>query len=235
MVESVDTVDLKSTESDLVPVRVRLAAPSKKPLLSVRAKEVFPLFYKDEFGIIILTNHFMEMYTLIIITEYRKVDTRKLMEIYSESNYENTNYFYPEDSDKEAAVRKVEAGFLDYLKNDFFNKTDATYWVLEIDGVWVSALRTCKIQEGLYYIEALETRPDCRRKGYGAELLSSAADSLKKNGSFRLCSCVSKKNIASLRTHEKCDFQIVSEEGYDYLNGEADDRDFSLEYCYSGA
>ena len=175
------------------------------------------------------------MYMLKILTEYRKVDTRKLMEIYSESNYENTDYFYPEESDKAAAVRKVESGFLDFLKNDFFKKTDATYWVLEIDGVWVSALRTCKIQEGLYYMEALETRPDYRRKGYGAELLSSAADSLKKNGSFRLCSCVSKKNIASLRTHEKCGFQIVSEEGYDYLNGEADDRDFSLEYCYSGA
>ena len=87
---------------------------------------------------------------LIIITEYQKVDTRKLMEIYSESNYDNTDYFYPEDSDKEAAVRKVEAGFLDFLNNDFFNKNDATYWVLEIDGVWVSALRTCKIQDGIY-------------------------------------------------------------------------------------
>ena len=172
---------------------------------------------------------------LIIITEYQKVDTRKLMEIYSESNYDNIDYFYPEDSDKEAAVRKVEAGFLDFLNNDFFNKNDATYWVLEIDGVWVSALRTCKIQECLYYIEALETRPDYRRKGYGAKLLSSVVDSMKKNGSFRLCSCVSKKNIASLRTHEKCGFQIVSEEGYDYLSGETDNNDFGLEYCYSGA
>lgn len=84
-------------------------------------------------------------------------------------------------------------------------------------------------------MEALETRPDYRRKGYGAQLLSSAAASMKKNGSFRLCSCVSKKNIASLRTHEKCGFRIVSEEGYDYLHGEADEHDFSLEYRYSGA
>ncbi len=84
-------------------------------------------------------------------------------------------------------------------------------------------------------MEALETRPGFRRKGYGAELLSSVADSMKKNGSFRLCSCVSKENIASLRTHEKCGFQIVSEEGYDYLNGEADDRDYGMEYRYFGA
>jgi len=37
-----------------------------------------------------------------------------------------------------------------------------------------------------------------------------------------------------LKLHEKCGFRIVSEEGYDYLNNEADDHDFSLEYCYYG-
>ena len=167
---------------------------------------------------------------LIKIIDYQKVDTRKLMDVYSESNYENTDCFFPDEADKEAAVQKVEAGFLDFLKNDFFKKAEAAYWVLEIDGVYVSALRTCMIQKGLYYLEALETRPDCRRKGYGAMLLSCVADSLKENGPFRLCSCVSKKNAASLKTHEKSGFQVVSEEGYDYLNEEADDHDFGLEY-----
>ncbi len=171
---------------------------------------------------------------LIRITEYQKVDNRKLMDVYSESNYENTDYFYPDEKDKNVAVQRVEEGFLDYLKNDFFNETDATYWILEIDDAWVSALRTCRIQEGLYYLEALETRPDQRRKGYGVKLLSSVADSLKEDGPFRLCSCVSKKNIASLMTHKKSGFQIVSEEGYDYLNKEADDHDFGLEYRYHG-
>ena len=176
----------------------------------------------------------MEKTMLIKIIDYQKVDTRKLMDVYSESNYENTDYFFPDEADKEAAVQKIEAGFLDFLKNDFFKKAEAAYWVLEIDGVYVSALRTCMIQKGLYYLEALETRPDCRRKGYGAMLLSSVADSLKENGPFRLCSCVSKKNAASLKTHEKSGFQVVSEEGYDYLNEEADDHDFGLEYCYHG-
>ena len=171
---------------------------------------------------------------LIKISEYQKVDARKLMDVYSESNFENTDYFFPDETDKDAAVKKVEAGFLDFLKNDFFNKTDAAYWILEINGVYVSALRTCMIQKGLYYLEALETRPDCRRKGYGATLLSSVADTLKGNGPFRLCCCVSKKNTASLKTHEKSGFQIVSEEGYDYLNKEADDYDFGLEYRYDG-
>ena len=176
----------------------------------------------------------MKRTMLIRITEYQKIDPGKLMDVYSESNYENTDYFFPDETDKEVAVQRVEAGFLDFLKNDFFNKAGAAYWILEINDVWVSALRTCKIQEGLYYLEALETRPDYRRKGYAALLLSSVADSLKENGPFRLCCCVSKKNTASLKAHEKSGFQVVSDEGYDYLNREADNHDFGLEYCYHG-
>ena len=185
---------------------------------------------KDAFGNLMP----MENAMLIKITEYQNVNARELMDVYSESNLENTEYFFPEETDKEAAVKKVEAGFLDFLKNDFFDQAEAAYWILEADGVYVSALRTCRIQDGLYYLEALETRPDRRQKGYGAMLLSMVLDSLKENGPFRLCSCVGKKNIASLKTHEKCGFRVVSEEGFDYLQGEADDHDYGLEYSYSG-
>ena len=166
------------------------------------------------------------------ITEYGDLDERKLMDIYSESNYENTDYFFPEETDKEKAVRQVEAGFLDFLKNDFFSKPEAAVWVYEESGTWFSALRTCRIRD-VYFLEALETRPDQRRKGYAALLLSAVVDALKKQGPFRLYDCVSKRNTASLKTHEKCGFRIVSEEGYDYLMEEADDHDYGLEYCYA--
>ena len=168
---------------------------------------------------------------LITITEYRDLDERKLMDIYSESNLENTDYYYPDEADKEVAVRKVEKGFLDFLKNDFFGQDGASYRILEEDGVWISALRLSRIQTELYYLEALETRPDRRGEGYASLLLSSVVESLKEAGHFRLCDCVSKKNLASLRTHEKCGFQIVSEDGYNYLQREADDHAFGLEYC----
>ena len=168
---------------------------------------------------------------LIEITKYQEMDKRKLMEVYSEGNHENADYFYPDETDKKAAIRKAEEDFQNFLKNDFFNKTKATYWTLEINGVWVSALRTCRVQENLYYLEALETRPDCRKKGYGTTLLSSVVEALKKNGSFQLCSCVNKQNVASLKTHEKNGFKVVSEEGYNYLSKAADKHHFSLEYC----
>ena len=175
---------------------------------------------------------FAEKNMLKKIKEYSEIDAGKLMDVYAESNLENTDYFFPEETDKEAAVRKVEEGFLDFLENEFFKLDDAAYWILEKDREWVSALRTCRISDGLYYLEALETRPDQRGKGYGSMLLSGVTEALKKEGPFRLCDCVSKKNTASLRTHEKCGFRIVSEEGYDYLNKDRDPYDYGLEYRY---
>ena len=169
---------------------------------------------------------------LLRFTNFTDLDQRKLMDLYAESNFENTDYFFPDLADKAEAVRKVEAGFLDFLEQKFFQNPGSTYWVLEEDGVWISALRTSPIQSRLFYIEALETGPKYRNKGYGARLLRAVVDALKEEGPFRLCDCVSKKNAASLRTHEKCGFQIVSEAGYDYLSGETDDRDYSLAYCY---
>ena len=171
---------------------------------------------------------------LLRITDYDSLDERKLMEVYSESNLENAEDFFPEEPDREAAIQKVEAGFLEFLKNEFFLQKEACYWILEEDGAWVSALRTCKIKDDLYYLEALETRPDLRGKGYGSKLLTDVVEAMKKDGPFRLCDCVSKKNTASVKTHLKCGFQIVSEEGYDYLLEEADDRDYGFEYRYLG-
>lgn len=171
---------------------------------------------------------------LLKITDCAQLDARQLMDIYAESNRENTAFFYPEEGDPAVALRKVEAGFLDFLQNDFLRQEGNACWVLVEDGVWVSALRTYAIEAGLHYLEALETRPDRRKQGYGAALLSRVVETMKIGGPFRLCDCVEKKNIASLKTHEKCGFRIVSEQGYDYLSREADERDFGLEYRYLG-
>ena len=169
---------------------------------------------------------------LLKIQNYCDLNERMLMDIYSESNFENTDYFFPDETNKEIAVQKVEAGFLGFLKNEFFLQNEAAYWILEENGVWYSALRTCKVLNGLYYLEALETRPDFRKEGYASLLLSSVLDVFRKDGPFRICDCVSKKNTASLKVHEKCGFQIVSEKGYDYLQEEEDDHDYGLEYRY---
>lgn len=160
-----------------------------------------------------------------------ELDGQKLMAVYAQSNAENADSFYPEETDKKKAIQLVEAGFMNFLENDFLKQEGAACWVWEESGIWVSACRTCRVEPGLYYLEALETRPDSRGNGYAARLLQGVCQALQAEGACRICNCVGKGNTASLRTHQKCGFQIVSECGYDYGGKTSDDRDFGLEFC----
>ena len=169
---------------------------------------------------------------LHIIKSYADLDSLRLMAVYAESNWENTDYFFPEIEDKSLAVRKVEEGFLQFLREEFFAGPSPAYYVLEEAGAWVSALRLNEVQPGLYYLEALETRPDHRRQGCAARLLREVIAHLKTKGPFRLCDCVSKRNEPSVRIHLACGFQIVSEAGHDYLRNEDDEGDHGFEYRF---
>lgn len=166
------------------------------------------------------------------ITSLDAVSSRKLMDLYYEGNLENTDFFYPDITDKKSAVEKVEQDFLKYLDTDFFSCSDNVYWVLEEHAVWVSALRLYKVHSDLYYIEALETHPEHRHHGYATKLLNGVIEELKSHGPFRLCDCVSKKNSASIKTHEKCGFAIVSEEGFNYLSNIADQGEYGMQYSH---
>ena len=98
----------------------------------------------------------------------------------------------------------------------------------------VSALRLNELQPGLYYLEALETRPGYRRRGYAARLLQAVIAHLKDRGPVRICDCVSKGNEPSIRTHLVCGFSIVSEIGHDYLRNTDDPYDYGFEYRCNG-
>ncbi len=165
---------------------------------------------------------------LITISSPGELDGERLMDIYRESNGENAEVQYP-DMDRSEAVEKIKRGFVEFIKRDFLNGANR-YFVWERDGVWVSALRLYLVREGVYYIEALETRPDLRRMGYGTRVLSETLKTLEKTGKFEVHDCVSKKNEASLATHRKCGFVIDSDAGVDYLNGERDERDYGMGY-----
>ena len=166
------------------------------------------------------------------ITKIEQIEPAKLMGIYQESNQENISYFYPDEPDQKKALRKVEEGFLQYIEKDFLSADGNAYWVLEKENKWVSAVRLNCLSPGSYYLEALETHPDYRNRGYACELLNSLVKELKKDGPFEVMDCVSKKNEASIRTHLKCGFQIVSECGIDYLSGSEDERDYGMRLAY---
>lgn len=166
------------------------------------------------------------------IESFSELDSRKLMNVYAEGNEENAEYFYPNEPDRAAAVKRVETNFLGFLKKEFYSRPGSVYWVLEEDGEWVSALRASRIREGLYYLEALETRPDRRREGFAARLLTAVTQELKIGGPFRLYDCVSRRNAASLKTHERCGFRIASDPGHDYLRDRPDEGAYGLMYGY---
>lgn len=166
---------------------------------------------------------------LIKITGPNEIDDKKLMGIYSESNKENINTFFPQIKDKKEALKKTEEAFCNYMKTEFLDGKNVCY-VWEDKGLWVSALRLYLIENNVYFLEALETAPNFRKKGYASQLLLAVIDNLKSNGEFKICDYVSKKNTASLNTHKKCGFKIVSETGYDYLQREYIENCYGLEY-----
>lgn len=167
------------------------------------------------------------------IESFAQMDGRKLMDLYREGNIENTAYFYP-DLDEDLALVRVERRFLRYLETDFFAKPGNVYWVWEENGVWVSALRLSALAPGDYYLEALETHPDFRRRGCGEKLLEAVLAALKAQGPFRLRDCVGKKNEPSLGIHRKCGFTIAAQDGVNCLSGEVNPRCYGMEYVWEG-
>lgn len=166
---------------------------------------------------------------MLRIDKYENLDRRKLMDLYQEGNRENCLYFHP-DKAIEDSISEIEDNFMNYLK-EFYSKPGNWYYILEKDGTWISALRLSHVEGNIFYIEAVETHPEYRKKGFAAELLTELISEMKKQkSSFRLCDCVSHKNTASLALHKKCGFQIVSEAGYDYLRGETDKGCYGLQY-----
>ena len=167
------------------------------------------------------------------ITNFQDIDKRALMDIYAEGNAENAADLYPNE-DIETGIALAEKDFLEFLEKKFFTWNNSVYWVLEEDGRCVSALRTTETEPGIFYIEALETRPDMRRRGCAVRLINELIAYLKPMGAFTLRSCVNKHNAASLRTHEVCGFRVISETGYNPLYDSVNELDLGMEYVFVG-
>lgn len=153
---------------------------------------------------------------------------RLVREVYREACIENASDKHPESSDLTAAIKEEEDYFVDFLKA-FFAKVENTYYVLEVDGQWVSALRLTEIDD-FYYMEALETAPEHRRKGYASVLIREVISLLGQNGPVKIRSNVNKRNVASLATHRACGFTIEEENGINYLSGEQRDYLYGMVY-----
>ncbi len=137
----------------------------------------------------------------------------QLMGVYVEGNRENGAENYPNLPENQQ-ILEAEQDFHQYLRECFFSTPGAFYALWVVDTIYVSALRLEPYQDGLL-LEALETIPSHRQKGYAKALVDAVLDYV---GEQKVYSHVHKKNIPSLRTHESCGFRRILEYAQ-YIDG----------------
>lgn len=163
---------------------------------------------------------------LKIAKNLSELSFRQLMDVYVEGCLERGQELYPRESEaRQIALGEEE--FHNYLSQVFFRTPEAYYAMWEAEGKYVSALRLEPWQDGLL-LEALETAPDQRRKGYAKALIQAV---LARTGDTKIYSHVNKRNAASLRTHSACGFQRILDHAR-MADGSVSQRSWTL--CYDG-
>ena len=143
---------------------------------------------------------------LLVVKQMRELDFAALMEVYEEGNRENGQELWPELPEG-LQLLNAEQAFHQYLRECFFVTPEAVYCIWQEKGRPVSALRLEPYRDGLL-LEALETAPAHRRKGYAVALITAVLEAF---GEKKIYSHVGKRNTPSLRTHEKCGFHRIAD------------------------
>lgn len=154
---------------------------------------------------------------LRVFSSSRDLRFGALMEVYSDSNLEKAEEW--PDLPRGFALQLAEQDFRQYLTEVFFPVPGAMLAVWEDGGKYVCALRLEPYKDGLL-LAGLETHPDHRKKGYAAALIAAVQQYM---GSTKIYSHVNKRNLASLKVHEKCGFRVISDRAV-YINGSVDCR-----------
>lgn len=134
---------------------------------------------------------------LDIVTQIDENTVNRLSAVYSES-MDDMKINFANDFEMYAAY----AAFL----RDFVKNSKQLIIVETVNDDWVSALRAIETSEGHWFLEAVETKPDERGKGFGKDLLHHTIQYLKKSGMTELACTISKNNHKSQSLHGKCGF-----------------------------
>lgn len=155
---------------------------------------------------------------LLIAKYFREIAFGELMRVYEEGNRENGAEFWP-DMPENQRLLQAEQDFYQYLREVFFRTPGAVYCIWQEGGHYRSALRLEPYQDGLL-LEALETAPEDRRKGYARALIGAVLD---RCGQTKIYSHVHKQNHPSLAVHESCGFRKLKEYAV-YVDGSVNQR-----------
>ena len=150
---------------------------------------------------------------LVICKRLSDLRWSELMAVYAEGNEENGAEFFSHLSKNEQLLQ-AEQSFYDYLKRDFFARPEDRYCIWQEQGRYVAALRLHPYGDGLL-LEALETRPEYRRRGYAERLIKAVQMEFQPQ---KLYSHIGHKNAASIAVHLKCGFVKIADTAR-YLDG----------------
>lgn len=139
---------------------------------------------------------------LNIVTQIDESTISRLLSVYSESMNDMKINF--------ASDAEMCAAYTSFLR-DFVKNPKQLIIVEASDDEWVSALRAIETMEGHWFLEAVETKPEERKKGFGKDLLRHTIDYLKNIGMTELTCTISKNNVKSQALHGKCGFIPTNE------------------------
>ena len=146
---------------------------------------------------------------LVFTNKIDGIDLERLMDIYEESNWENLSMVKSDNkdiSDKNILYQKVRTSYKSYIQNEFLKNGNNYLAILKDEKNYLAALRIYD-EDDFYLIEALETKPEYRRCGYGENLLREAFSFFEKGREIR--SEVSLTNKKRLDLHKKLGFKII--------------------------
>ena len=107
---------------------------------------------------------------LIWAHKMAELNFESLMQVYWEGNRDNGMRFYTH-LEQDQAHKRAEQDFYNYLADDFFAHRGARYAIWAEKEQYICALRLEPWEDGLL-LQALETHPDHRRRGYAKQLIT---------------------------------------------------------------
>ena len=134
---------------------------------------------------------------LEIIAQINNDIIDKLLYVYAESMDEIKTNFTSEE--------EMHDAYYAFLR-DFISKPNQLILAESINDNFVSALRAIETAKGSWFLEAVETNPIERQKGFGEKLLLDTIDCLKKHGMTEITCTIAKNNYKSQKLHKKCGF-----------------------------
>ena len=126
-----------------------------------------------------------------------------LMEIYAQSNRERGAQLPGETA--EQCIALAEQEFYGYLRRCFFTCPESRYFLWDVAGRAVSAVRCESYGDGVL-LTALETDPDYRGNGYAKALLT---DVLQYLNPCNVYVHIQRNNGASVAVHLACGFEKI--------------------------